>query len=649
MFPAMRSVIIENVSPELDDGRYPIKRELGDTIQVRADIFADGHDVMAAILRYRNKGVRTWSEIPMQLQDNHRWTASFTPDEIGRCQYTIQAYKDVFRTWLQELQKKHEAGQDVSSELLEGEQLIENAGKRAPKADGPRFVKFLQELRAADNQAHAVEMVGASAFIDLMDLYPDKSTASDYDRVLEAVVDRPGARFANWYEMFPRSQGRIPNQSGTFKDCEARLPDIKAMGFNVIYFPPVHPIGETHRKGPNNSLVAGPDDPGCPYAIGSSLGGHKAIEPQLGTLEDFDAFVDACRAMDMEVALDFAINCSPDHPYVREHPDWFYKRPDGSIKYAENPPKKYEDIYPLNFYCSDRQGLWEEMRSIITFWIEHGVNIFRVDNPHTKPLAFWEWLIATVQAERPQAIFLSEAFTHPKLMRALAKVGFTQSYTYFTWRNHKGEITEYFEELTQGPMREYFRGNLFANTPDILPTSLQEGGRPAFKIRATLATTLSSVYGIYSGSELCENTAIPGREEYLNSEKYEYKVWDWDRPGNIKEYMGKLNWIRGQNSALQEYDNLEFYESKNDKILFYGKTTPGLDNIILVAVNLDPHQTQGAAVSVPIEKFGILAHESYEVHDLVTDARYKWHGRWNYVELNPEVEPAHIFQLHKPA
>nr|VFK56919.1 MAG: starch synthase (maltosyl-transferring) [Candidatus Kentron sp. TC] len=650
----IQSVIIENITPRVDGGRYPIKRELGDVVNVSAGIYKDGHDKLAAVLRYRKEGGK-WTTAPMTQGENFEWTASFVPDEIGRYQYTIEAWPNAFRTWLDEVTKKHVAGVDISSELLEGGRLIAEARERVPKADRERFAKFVERIEASlvIGGDVAVKVVAEPQCAEIMDEFPDKRFATEYSPYLELTVDRVRARFANWYEMFPRSQGRIPGQSGTFDDCIARLPEIEGMGFNVVYFPPIHPIGKTNRKGPNNTLHAGPADPGCPYAIGNELGGHKAVDPDLGTLADFERFVRACHTMGMEVALDFAINCSPDHPYVREHSEWFYKRPDGSIKYSENPPKKYEDIYSLDFHCEDRKGLWNEMKSIIEFWIDHGVDIFRVDNPHTKPVAFWAWMIPEIQKKHPQAIFLSEAFTHPKMMRMLAKVGFTQSYTYFTWRNYKEEIIEYLTELTQGPMKEYYRGNFFANTPDILPTFLQEGGRSAFKIRLVLATTLSSVYGIYSGFELCENTPVPGREEYLNSEKYDYKVWDWDRPGNIKDYIAKLNWIRGAHPSLQEYDNLEFYSADSEYILAYGKTMEDEANlnerkdIIVVTVNIDPHHTHEAHVSLPIDKFGIRPEEAYEVHDLLTDARYQWRGETNWVRLDPHVEPAHVFHIRR--
>ncbi|MDQ6624148.1 MAG: alpha-amylase family glycosyl hydrolase, partial [Verrucomicrobiota bacterium] len=455
------------------------------------------------------------------------------------------------------------------------------------------------------------------------------------------------------YEFFPRSAEGRGDKGSTFRDCLPRVDDAKAMGFNVIYFPPIHPIGFANRKGRNNSVTSEPGEPGVPYAIGNrhiaapNGGGHKDVEPSLGTLEDFDWLQREIRARGMEIALDFAINCSPDHPYVAEHPEWFYKRPDGTIKYAENPPKKYEDIYPLNFRCQNWQELWDEMVSIILFWAQRGVRIFRVDNPHTKPVPFWEYLITRVREQFPDTIFLSEAFTKPKMMKALAKAGFSQSYTYFTWRGTKQEFIDYFTELTQTGMREYFRGNLWPNTPDILPFHLQEGGRPAFVVRAVLAATLSSAYGIYSGFELCENAALKGREEYLDSEKYQWKERDWNAPGNIKDWITRLNRIRRENRALQLYDNLRFYHADDDSILFYGKLTPARDDIILVVVNLDPFFTHHSYVHVPLAEFGMSEAEPYQVHDLLTDERYTWFGSRNYVELNPETRPAHIFRVRR--
>ena len=642
-----QSVVIEQVHPVIDAGRYPIKREEGDTVTVSADIYKDGHDVIVAFLRYRKKGAKSWTDLPMEHLSSDRWQASFTVTEVGRYEYTIMAYPDAFLSWRSDLEKKQAAGMNVVSEILEGQRMLKDAGKQAPAKDREVFDKLVAALQVSADPRVALAIFNAPELTELMDRWGDKSLATHFEPILEVKVDRVRARFAAWYEFFPRSQGKVPGECSTFKECEERLPDVKAMGFDVVYFPPIHPIGMTNRKGPNNTLTAGPNDPGSPYAIGSHEGGHKAVEPKLGTLDDFDALVQKCHEMGMEVALDFAINCSPDHPYVKEHPDWFFKRPDGTIKYAENPPKKYQDIYPLNFHCANREELWQEMKSVIEFWIQHGVRIFRVDNPHTKPVTFWEWMIGEIQNDYPDVQFLAEAFTHPKMMRVLAKAGFTQSYTYFTWRNFKWDLTEYMQELTQGPMREYFRGNLFANTPDILPTILQEGGRPAFEMRFVLAATLSSVYGIYSGFELCENAALPGKEEYLDSEKYECKVRDWNRPGNIKPLISTLNRIRKENPALHEYDNLEFYKSDNENILVYGKCSADKQNIIIVAVNLDPFQGHHSYVYIPVESFGIPLNETFQVHDLLNDERHLWKGEKNYVSLEPGKQAANVFRVRR--
>jgi starch synthase (maltosyl-transferring) len=465
-------------------------------------------------------------------------------------------------------------------------------------------------------------------------------------------VDRERATFAAWYEFFPRSAEGKPDSGSTFRDCLGRIDDAKAMGFDVIYFPPIHPIGSSNRKGRNNSLKCEAGEPGVPYAIGNNKqgvngGGHKDVAPELGTLEDFDWLVAQIKSRGMEIALDFAINCSPDHPYVAAHPEWFFKRPDGSIKYAENPPKKYEDVYPLNFHNENWRELWDELRDVILFWCEHGVEIFRVDNPHTKPVAFWEWVIAEVKAKFPGTVFLSEAFTKPNMMQELAKVGYTQSYTYFTWRNSKYELTEYLTELTQGPMKEFFRANFFPNTPDILPEFLQKGGRPAFMIRAVLATMTVPVYGIYSGFELCENSPVPGKEEYIDSEKYQFKGRDWNAPGNIKGYITQLNKIRKENRALRQYANLEIQHSENENILCFSKTTESLDDAILVAVTVDPYHQQTTFIHVPLSKFGITDSEPYIVEDLMTNERFVWTGSRNFIALDPHHRPAHIFRIRR--
>ncbi len=648
MLRAFPTAVIENLQPLVDGGRYPIKRVAGQDLIVEADIFKDGHDVVAAALKWRVLGENSWHETPMAHIDNDRWRGICSLYNSAVYEYTVEAWTDNFRGWQREFVAKFGAGvSSLKSEALEGAVLLDAASRRAhDPADSARLLQLSQKIGAAENAE--IKAIAESGELEvLMATYPDRSGATQYAPPPRVVVDRPAAQMAAWYEFFPRSAKGRANRGSIFRDCLPRIDDAKAMGFNVIYFPPIHPIGHTNRKGRNNAIVCEPGDPGVPWAIGSEAGGHKAVEPALGTLADFDWLQTEVRARGMEIALDFALNCSPDHPYVKEHPEWFYKRPDGSIKFAENPPKKYEDIFPLNFRCENWPELWAEMVSIVLFWAARGVRIFRVDNPHTKPVAFWEYLVTRVHEKYPDVLFLSEAFTRPKMMKALAKAGFTQSYTYFTWRNSKSELIEYFTELIQTEMCEYFRANLWPNTPDILPFLLQHGGRPAFMIRVTLAATLSTLYGIYSGYELCENDALPGREEYLDSEKYQFKERDWNAPGNIKDWIGRLNRIRSENRALHLYDNLRFYHADNDAILCYGKMTRARDNIILVVVNLDPHRKQHSYVDVPIDQFGSMEGDVYQVHDLLSDARYIWRGRRNYIELDPEIQPAHIFRVRR--
>ncbi len=648
MAGAFPSVVIENVQPLIDCGRYPVKRVVGEDLVVEADIFKDGHDAVAAVLKWRVVGKRHWRETPMTFVENDRWRGVCTLYDEAIHEYTIEAWTDRFRSWQEEFAKKFEAGMfALQSEALEGSALVEAAATRARnRQDRERLLQFAREISGATaSEVYSLSASGELAV--LMATYADRSDATQFSPAPRVIVERPAALFGAWYEFFPRSAEGRGDRGSTLRDCLPRIDDAKSMGFDVIYFPPIHPIGHTNRKGRNNSTTCEPGDPGVPWAIGSEAGGHKSVEPALGTLEDFDWLQSEVRKRGMEIALDFAINCSPDHPYVKEHPDWFYKRPDGTIKYAENPPKKYEDIYPLNFRCQNWRELWEEMKNIVLFWAQRGVRIFRVDNPHTKPVAFWEYLIRGVREKYPDTIFLSEAFTRPKMMKALAKVGFTQSYTYFTWRNTKQELIDYFTELTRSDMKEYFRPNLWPNTPDILPFYLQEGGRPAFMIRVALAATLSPLYGIYSGYELCENQALPGREEYLDSEKYQFKERDWNAAGNIKDWIARLNKIRRQNRALQLLTNLRFHHAENDAILFYSKMTPARDNIILVAVNLDPFRKQHSFVYVPIEEFGQMESDTYQVRDLLSDAQYTWRGSQNYVELDPWIQPAHIFLVRR--
>jgi len=643
-----QTVVIENVEPLIDGGRYPVKRAVDQDLTVEADIFKDGHDVVSAVLKWRKAGAAQWHETAMAPLVNDRWRGVCSLFGNAVHEFTIEAWGDPFKSWQHEFRKKYEGGvKDLSSETLEGSQLISAAAARAKgTSDAARLIELSKKMKACAPK-EAEQMTRWTELEVLMETWPDRSGSTEYEPYPRVTVDRERALFAAWYEFFPRSAEGKPDSGSTFRDCLGRIDDAKAMGFDVIYFPPIHPIGITNRKGRNNSVGSLPGEPGVPYAIGGPAGGHKAIEPALGTFEDFEWLLGELKKRDMELALDFAINCSPDHPYVKEHPEWFFKRPDGTIKYAENPPKKYEDVYPLNFHNENWRALWDEITSIILFWAEKGVRIFRVDNPHTKPVAFWEYLIAKVQEKFPDTIFLSEAFTRPKMMMALAKTGFTQSYTYFSWRNSKEELISYFTELTRTRMKEYFRANLWPNTPDILPFFLQQGGRPAFLIRATLAATLSPLYGIYGGFELCENAALPGREEYADSEKYQFKGRDWNAPGNIKDFITRLNRIRKENRALHEYDNLRFYKAENDSILFYGKMTESRENIILVVVNLDPYQPRDAYIHVPVEEFGFLEGDTYQVHDLLWDERYLWQGKRNFVILDPHKKPAHIFRIRR--
>ena len=641
-------VIIEAVAPELDCGRFPIKRTVGEWVYVEADIFTDGHEALSAVLQYRRDEAGEWSEVPMQALVNDRWRAGFQVGDIGRYRYTLLAWLDRFKAWRRDLAKRVEAGQDVSIDLLTGAEFLTAASQRASGADAKRLAEWAQVLRSRDSQPTRVNLALTEPVQSMMSRYPDRRNATQYAHELSVVVDRTKARYSTWYEMFPRSCAAEAGRHGTFKDCDARLSYVASMGFDVLYLPPIHPIGVSQRKGKNNALP-GVGDPGSPWAIGSSHGGHTAVHPELGTLSDFRWFVGRAREHGLEVALDIAYQCSPDHPYVDSHPEWFRRRPDGTIQYAENPPKKYEDIYPLEFETEHWRELWEELRNIILFWVEQGVKIFRVDNPHTKPFRFWEWLITEIKKVHPDTIFLAEAFTRPKVMYELAKGGFTQSYTYFAWRNTKWELTEYFTHITQPPVREFLRPNLWPNTPDILTEYLQHGGRPAFMTRLILAATLGASYGIYGPAfELYERRARePGSEEYLNSEKYELKQWDVTKPDSLRELMSLVNRIRSDNPALHHDWNLKFHVIENDQMICYSKRTEDSTNIILVVVNLDPHHTHAGWVQLPLDDFGLAVQEPYQVHDLLSGARYLWHGSRNYVELNPAVIPAHIFRIRR--
>jgi starch synthase (maltosyl-transferring) len=643
-----RRVVVTRLSPEIDCGRFAIKRVVGETVIVEADVFTDSHDQVACQVLY-------WQDenqpeaAPMKPLGNDHWRGEFSVAKVGQYQYTVEGWIDHFQTWRKDLEKRISAAQDVSVDLLIGADLIERAAARTERNEAQVLLKWAQRLRE-----NKLDPSGTAAALDpellrIIQRYPGRDLASRYDRLLTVIVEREKARFSTWYEVFPRSCSPEPNRHGTFRDCEEWLPYVASMGFDVVYLPPIHPIGRTFRKGKNNSTPAGRDDVGSPWAIGSAEGGHKSVHPQLGTLEDFRRFLAKAADHGLEVALDIALQCTPDHPYVQQHREWFRTRPDGMIQYAENPPKKYQDIYPLNFETEQWQALWEELRSIFCFWIEQGVRIFRVDNPHTKSFAFWEWLIAEIKRQYPDVLFLAEAFTRPNVMYRLAKLGFSQSYTYFTWRNTKEEITRYFTELTQTDLREYFRPNVWPNTPDILSEFLQVGGRPAFMVRLILAATLGASYGIYGPAfELCENAPLQaGSEEYLNSEKYELKHRDLDSKGSLKSLISRLNRIRKENPVLQGNGNLRFHETDNQALICYSKATDDLSSVIVAVVNLDCFQVQSGWVNLQLGSIGLDTSHAFQAHDLLGEGRYLWQGFRNYVELTPESLPAHILRLRR--
>jgi starch synthase (maltosyl-transferring) len=622
-------VVIRGVAPELESGRFPIKRVVGESVTVEADIFADGHDSIAAVVRYRHEDDEAWSEIPMDPLGNDHWQAEFPVEILGQYIYTVSAWIDSFQTWYKDFLKRVAAAQDVTVDLQIGANLINAAAERAAGDDAEKLQRLASKLRSEQVDESLAELVSK---------YPDRTNASHH-RELRVTVDPVRARFSTWYEMFPRSYG-------TFKDCAEVMPEIAAMGFDIVYFPPIHPIGEAFRKGKNNSRTSKPGEPGSPWAIGGKEGGHKSIHPELGTLDDFRRLVDVAKQNGIDIALDLAYQCSPDHPYVKEHPEWFRSRPDGTIQYAENPPKKYEDIYPFEFESPQWRSLWEELKSVVEFWVDNGVHVFRVDNPHTKAFDYWEWMIRDLKKKQPDLIFLAEAFTRPNIMYRLAKLGFTQSYTYFTWRNTKRELTEYLTELTQTEVREFFRPNFWPNTPDILHEYLQHGGRPAFMARLVLAATLTANYGIYGPAyELGEN--IPreaGSEEYLNSEKYEIKKRNLHDPPSLRPFITQVNRIRHGNAALQANENLRFHEIDNEQLIAYSKSTPDNENVVITVVNLDPVWTQSGFLELPTDELGIDVRHPYRMVDLLTGKQFTWQGPRNYIELRPDEVPAHILR-----
>lgn len=638
-------IAIEAIAPAVDDGRFAVKRIVGQEMTVTADVFGDGHAKIAVSLLWRPADSTEWREVPMKPMGNDVWQASFVPERIGRHFYTVESWVDHYAAFQDEITKKHDAGVDVTLERREGAALVEAAIPRLG-AEGEILATMLRQQEGA-SPAEAVALFNAPEIRAAMVRADTRPHSVRRDPPLPLEVERRAAGFASWYEIFPRSQSGDANRHGTFDDVIRALPRVRDMGFDVLYFTPIHPIGRTHRKGRNNTLKHEPGDVGSPYAIGSEEGGHDALHPELGTLEDFRRLVKAAEEHGLELALDFAIQCSPDHPWLKEHPDWFDWRPDGTIRYAENPPKKYEDIVNVDFYTEGAQpALWLALRDVVLFWVKEGVRLFRVDNPHTKPLPFWEWMIGEVRARAPEVVFLSEAFTRPKVMYRLAKLGFSQSYTYFTWRNTRWEMTQYLQELNQRPVADFFRPHFFVNTPDINPEFLHHSGRPGHLIRAALGATLSGLWGVYNGFELCEATPLkPGKEEYLDSEKYEIRVWDYDRPGNINAEITHLNQIRRENPALQTHLGFTALASGHDSVMLYLKATPEKDNAILVAVSMDPYQPAEMHIELPQYPLGLPHGAGLIAENLMDGGEERWDGSHRYLRLDPYHRPFAIWRV----
>jgi starch synthase (maltosyl-transferring) len=645
--------VVDAVLPSVDGGRFPAKRIAGEAVQVEAHCFTDGHDKLGVVLRWQALDEGEVYEVEMAGLPNDVWTAEFTPPVPGRYRYTVLAWIDHFESWRRELERRSDPA-DIRLALVVGAALIVAAAARAGGEDAATLAQWATALTAtaSDTTGHTDAAAMQSLALDparsaIAKRYGDRSLAAAMS--LELIADRKRAQFSSWYELFPRTTSSEAAAHGTFKDVQGRLAYLARMGFDVLYMPPIHPIGHVNRKGANNALTSGPDDVGSPWAIGSAEGGHKDILPALGTLEDFKALLRAAREVGIEIALDIAFQCAPDHPYVRAHPQWFRHRPDGSVQYAENPPKKYQDIYPFDFETPDWRALWDELRSVMEYWVTQGVRVFRVDNPHTKAFAFWEWSIGEIKRATPEVIFLAEAFTRPKVMHRLAKLGFTQSYTYFTWRTTKHDLEEYFTELSDGPGREYFRPNVWPNTPDILHESLQSGLRSVFSARLILAATLSANYGIYGPAyELMESAPRePGSEEYLDSEKYQVRHWDFDRPDSLWPLIARINRIRRENVALQSDNTLTFCSIDNDQLIAYLKHDGDSGNIVLMIVNLDPHNTQSGWLTLDLEPLGIAVDRPYQVHDLLSNLRFQWRGPRNFVMLDPRRVPAHIFKIRR--
>ncbi len=639
-------VVIENVTPAIDGGRFAIKRVVGDTVVVEADIFTDGHDAVSAQLRFRLSGMDTWDTVEFEPLVNDRWQASFMVMELGRYQYALSAWVDHLKSWRRDIQKKIDANQHTLIDMRIGGQLISAAAERADGDDRESLEAWANELSQTSDLDQATERALDDDLMSIAQRYPDVRFATQFPGALEIIVDRKRGEFSTWYELFPRSTGPAGSH-GSFKDVEKRLPYVAGMGFDVLYLPPIHPIGTSFRKGKNNVTLADPDDTGSPWAIGAAEGGHKSILPELGTIEDFRHLVQTACDHDLELAMDIAFQTSPDHPYVAEHSDWFRQRPDGTIQYAENPPKKYQDIYPFEFETESWRELWQELKSVFDFWIGEGIRIFRVDNPHTKPFAFWEWLITALKAEHPDLIFLAEAFTRPKVMYRLAKLGFTQSYTYFAWRNATWEIKDYLTEVTKPPVSDYFRPSLWPNTPDILAEYLQTGQRSAFIVRLILAATLGASYGIYGPAfELLEHVPVePGKEEYLNSEKYQLRDWNLERSDSLRDLIAQVNLIRHENAELQSNASLHFHEVDNPALIVYSKSDPATGQTILTVVNVDPYNDHSGWLDLDLDVLGVESSRQFQAHDLLTDERYLWSGNAAFVRLSPHDLPAHIMKI----
>ncbi|RNC87340.1 MAG: alpha-1,4-glucan--maltose-1-phosphate maltosyltransferase [Winogradskyella sp.] len=641
-----KRVIIDYVSPQINGGNFFIKRVINEVISVKAHVLVDGHDVIASSVLFKHENMRKWNEVRMQHIENDEWSTSFTVEKQGFYTYKVEGWVDYALNWQHGIERKIDDNQYVKSELLEGREYLKPLLKKATASEKKYIQNCIDIFADESKYDQAIAEAKSIALHDIFFKYPQKHLANT-TRDFKIYVDRKKALFSTWYEFFPRSSSEVEGQHGTFKDCERLLPRISEMGFDTLYFPPVHPIGEVNRKGRNNTTEANDDDAGSAWGIGSKYGGHKDIHPQLGTVEDFKALVQKAKDLNIEVAMDYALQAAPDHPWVKAHPDWFKWRPDGTVQYAENPPKKYQDILPIYWESEDYKNLWQECLDILLYWIDCGINVFRVDNPHTKPYYFWNWIIDEVKKQYPDVIFLAEAFTKPKVMQQLAKQGYTQSYTYFTWRNNKHELISYMTELTQTDQREYMRPNFWPNTPDINPYHLQGANESKYIQRYVLAATLSSNIGIYGPVfEQQIDEAIPGKEEYFMSEKFEVKFYDWTIQNKLTAIISKVNAIRHNHDALQQTNNIKFCHIENDNLIAFYKWNEAKTDELLIIVSLDQYYLQQGTVQLPLADLGINAGHQVTVSDLITGSSYNWHDEWNFVELHPTL-PFHIFKINK--